>query len=191
MFQTDEYAQTAPPLYDELRRRTSRPDVKLSALLQRFRVTRPFLSVKSPETESLISVFPQAPPVDLSDVLTQKELQCLRPTSFLSSISLIPQSEPLSNPISLQEHSAKLQSIHPHLEMGTWEDLWRLLCTFRLPDHVLVVAGDPLKNTNGTQCLAIALHRFIIFCPYEQGNFRITSEIMQNNTLWWLARPRA
>lgn len=189
MFRTDERTKTVPPRYDELRRRTSRPDVKLSALLQTFRFTRPFLSVKPIETEGLLSVFPQAPPVDLSSVLTQKELQPLRPTSFASSVSLVLQSKPVSNQISLEEHSRKLQLTHPHLEMGTWEDLWRLLSTFRLPDRTLVVAGSPIQNTDDTQCITMALHRFVIFCPYEQGCLQIPSNVLKDNTLWWLTRP--
>ena len=192
MFRTG-YIKTDPPrYYDELRRRTTRPDVKLSGLLQTFRYTQPFLSLKPKETEPLISVSPSKPPVCLEDTLTQKELRCFRLTSDATScIHLIPQSEPLPDLISLEERSVRLQSAYPHIDLGRWDDLWRLLCTFRLPDHVLVVAGKPLTNTNGSQCVAMSLHRFIIFYPYEQGCFQIPSEIVQNNTVWWLARPRS
>lgn len=192
MIRTNGDTKSNPPRYDELRRRMTRPDVRLSGLLQTFRCAQPFLSLKPKQEEPLISVSPSSPVVCMDGTLTQKELRCFGLTSAQTSrVYLIPQSDPLSDLISLEERSARLQSAYPHIDLGRWDDLWGLLCAFRLADNVLVVAGKPLTNTDGSQCVAMSLHRFIIFYPYEQGCVRIPSEMIRGNAIWWLARPRS
>ena len=177
-------------LKEEIQKREQKPEAKLSRFIGTFRNSLPELSVQRGQ-EIIVEIDPQLTR-SMDGILSKEERELFAPRQSTPSKTLIllPQVGPIPGPKYNRDCPVWLETHYPNLAWAHWEDLWRLLCTFRIPDKALLVAGSHIEQTDGSHLLAKSLRGNVFFRLIDSEDPRMRSFPIGNSDIHWLARPK-